>query len=679
MQFGWSTVVPLREKTDIIKDLGVNELLLPKLVSDALAANDRTKYLLALLQAAKNNADNPQIEVSNLKTEREESGVEDTSFDTVVELSSKKSNNQNSYYIAEADRLIRSIIENINIMILPLRRFSQRGTENVPRKIELSFQDKDRTQAYNKLIDRFEAQISKIPNFEDCIISGSFIDDMTSGKPKGGDGFHLVIMGVHKELNKLQSLIYSETVDSARVYEITESDKILVRAFMKGVTSTELLKFEHPGLETTATRSGDTLLIQNNIGTTDAHILILKVRGTLTTVTYSDIHIQRIEFFRSLFEQFQINWHDTGSQITHKIGEESAYHLSVGTFAARNEKDLENYLSFLGSRLVFLIDWNRARKCIRNFLKRKDCIKLLKWSADNNIGHRAFLKMGGEQLIFGALEKTMKSPLKFGDRFDQVIGPEIALEFLKFVLRTCTEGLLQNRSEFLIRDEVRAELAKYLRSADENLLQMAANHATLIVEISTTVRDGLLHIEDQDLKFVKRNAVRTEEWEREADALLNSVRLTLARSRKSPVLESLVSNADDAADSLEETLFLMTLVSRNDIVGNFFEPLLELAELAVDSSMEYLKAIENSKILDKGSTREEIDDFLRAVDRIITIEHNADDLNRTVSSSIMKNSSNFKQLHILDKISDLIESATDSLMKSALIIKNYTLEEIISL
>ena len=120
---------------------------------------------------------------------------------------------------------------------------------------------------------------------------------------------------------------------------------------------------------------------------------------------------------------------------------------------------------------------------------------------------------------------------------------------------------------------------------------------------------------------------------------------------------------------MEETLFLLTLVSKQDITGCFYEPLLELAELATHSSMEYLKAIENAKIIDKWSNREEIDDFLQTIDKIITIEHQADDVNRKVNVAIMNESNNFKQLHVLSEISRNVEDVTDSLMKSAVMSK----------
>jgi uncharacterized protein Yka (UPF0111/DUF47 family) len=664
----------LKEKVKIIGELGMKELLLPSLISDALQANDKVKYFFSLLQAAKHHAENPQIELSNLRNEREECGISDSSFDTAVDYSTMKLN-VNSYYIPNVNRIVTNILEYINQMIMPLQTFSDIAYQNDKHESTVLTDSKPIQLAeFDKLRDRFKELLARVPRIDEDVISDMIIDTFISGETKKGDSFHLIVMGIHKELNKLQSLIYQESIDGARVYGITDNDRRLIRAFMEGINKTKKLKFEHPGLDTTVTRSGDILLIQNNIGTTDAHVLVIKVKGMTISVTCSDIHLQRLIFFHSMLDKFQVSWENTATRQSEEFQDATLYHLSIGTYLSKNQTDLEVYLSFIGSRIVFLIDWNRARKRIGKFVKKEDAFSILKWAADNELGHVGFLKMGGEQLIFDALMKTAKSPLHFGDDFEQVLSREKAIEFLKFVLKTCAEGLIEGKSEFLIRDEVRVELTKYFYSFDKTLLEISANHASLVVEISTTVRDGLVQIESENGEFIMRNAERAKQWEKNADTLLNNIRLMVRRSNSSVVFENLVSNADDAADSMEEALFLLTLVTKQDIIGGFYEPMLELAELATHSSMEYLKSIENAKIIDKGSTREQIDDFLRTVDKIITIEHQADDVNRKVKAAIMNDSNNFRQLQALTEISENIEDVTDSLLKSAVIIRDYVME-----
>jgi hypothetical protein len=51
-------------KTRIIDELGEQELLLPALVNEALAANDRAKYLMTLLQAARSHAEQPEVSMA---------------------------------------------------------------------------------------------------------------------------------------------------------------------------------------------------------------------------------------------------------------------------------------------------------------------------------------------------------------------------------------------------------------------------------------------------------------------------------------------------------------------------------------------------------------------------------------------------------------------------------------
>jgi hypothetical protein len=77
---------------------------------------------------------------------------------------------------------------------------------------------------------------------------------------------------------------------------------------MRGVNRTARLKFDHPGLGATATRSGERLVLQNDIGTTDAHVLVIHVEGLAAAVTYTDVHLQRLIFFQSLFDRFAVEW-----------------------------------------------------------------------------------------------------------------------------------------------------------------------------------------------------------------------------------------------------------------------------------------------------------------------------------------------------------------------------------
>ena len=69
-------------KDRIIATLGERRLLLPGFVTQALAANDRVKYLLTLVQSARAAADGAAQ--TSLRDERVACGVEDARLDRVV-------------------------------------------------------------------------------------------------------------------------------------------------------------------------------------------------------------------------------------------------------------------------------------------------------------------------------------------------------------------------------------------------------------------------------------------------------------------------------------------------------------------------------------------------------------------------------------------------------------------
>ncbi len=82
------------------------------------------------------------------------------------------------------------------------------------------------------------------------MLSGETIAALTSGSPKAGDGFHLLVMDLHKEINRLQGAISTMNVAGAKAYGISETDRAAVVAFMAGLNRTAPLKFDHPGLGT---------------------------------------------------------------------------------------------------------------------------------------------------------------------------------------------------------------------------------------------------------------------------------------------------------------------------------------------------------------------------------------------------------------------------------------------
>ncbi|HUY92522.1 MAG TPA: hypothetical protein VMV10_27535 [Pirellulales bacterium] len=649
-------------KHQIVAELGENSLLLPNVVNAALAANDRAKYLIALLQAAKAHADRPEAGAVDLKLERIACGVDQAEFDTVAERSSKEGDGR--YSIPSARQVYELLVEQVRQMLAPL----EVGGAAAP-------QDGRPAAEYRR---RLEACLARQPSPDGDSMDGDSIDRIAA--PPGGleDGLHAIVMDLHKEINRLQRRISTESISGAAVYGLANEDRPLVEAFMAGVHQTEKLKFDHPGLGTTATRDAKALVLQNDIGLTEAHVLVIRVEPPKVTATYTDIHIQRLQFFQSLLRPFAVAWNDTVSKRT--AGLPDLYHLCVGVFVARDQDELTRYLTFLGSRLVFLIDWNRARKRLRKLAPKQLGLDVLDWAAANNVGHMGFLKLGGEQFVFDALRLTAQGPLQWGGQLADVLGEARTAEFLKFALQTTTEGLLAGRSDPLIRDEIQAELRHYFDTIQEGILAVAAEHAGLIVELAMASRDSLLlGVLARDRDYLDRAARRAKAWEHRADQLVNKCRTARGwQGETSQPLVHLVRTADDAADELEEAVFLINLLPAEGAANGSSTSLQEMSGLLVEGAHEYLKAVENARYVHRGSARERIEDFLEAVDHTLLIEHQVDDAHRRAKSGIPMFSGDFKELHLFMEIADNLEQAADVLMHSALNLRDYVLGEAIT-
>lgn len=639
------------EKAHIIDALGEGPLLLPVLLNAALAANDRAKYYFTLLQAAQARADHPDAAFGDLRVERQAAGIDDESFDGIVAES--RQGGDGLYRIPRVQAVCTALYQDLQRMLEPIQAAA--------------------SPEWGGFAARLKLLAARPWCKADDLISGAQIAAMTSGERRRADSLHLLVMDMHKVLNALQAGVSTESIDGAQAYGIRAGDRALIAAFMRGVNQTAPLKFEHPGLGTTATRSGEVLVLQNDIGTTDAHVLVVHVEGLRAQLTYTDVHMQRLLFFQSLFEGWRVGWEDTRSRADQAM-EDGVYHLCVGTCTARKTKELEDYLAFLGSRLVFLIDWNRARKRLRQLLPKKESLALLKWAADHDHGHMAFLRAGGEQMVAEALAFAARAPLPPGARLDSILGREQAAEYMRFVFRVCAEGLLAGRSEGLIQDEVRAELANYFHSTQQGLVDLAAEQAAFAIEIASGVRDCLLEArgEAAPARFA-RNAERAKAWEHQADELVNRARGTLGQSVRGDFFRSLVESADDIVDELEEAAFHLTLLPHDGGDGALYGPLNTLARLLVGGAQEYLRALETVRTLRRGGPREDMQDFLEAIHRIMLVERQSDDAQRAVKEALAREAADYRRLYAFSECARNLEAAADALMHAGLRLRDQVL------
>jgi hypothetical protein len=647
-------------KLRISKQLGEKALLLPELVNRGLVANDQVKYLLTLLQAARQHADRPDGVAVDLGAERLLCGLDDRALDDVPVLSRRR---EDGYRIPRAAELRARVLDLVGGMIAPLDAAADGAADGAaPYASRL-----------RDLRARVEAEGA---GGEEDAMSAAQLDLLTHADRARGDSAHLLVMDLHKELNALQRELAEESVAGARVYGLGDDDRRLVAAFMDGVGRTAPLKLDHPGLDCTATRSGRALVIQNDIGETDAHVLVVHVEGLTVSITYTDVHPARARFFTDLFAARDVAWKGTERRTAEGF-ETGGFLLCVGVHRAADRDALERFLAFLGSRLVFLIDWNKARKALRKFVSKAEAVEILAWAAAEEVGQRAFLELGGERLVYDAVEKAGRSSVPYGRELSELLGREPTREFLKFVLRTAAAGLLEGRSHALIRDEVRAELSNRFGTALDDLLAILGDHAGWVVQLAAAVRDGLIQGSGPGgADLVRATAQRAAGWERAADDLVNRAREIVRRSVRAEyeVFRRLLERGDDAADCLEEAGFLLTLRpegGRPELVAAGQR----LAGLALEGAQEWVRAVEAASWLYHGGQRQDVQDFLRAVDRLVTIEHVTDEAERDVTAQVVRET-DAASIYLQARIAASVEESIDALRDCAIQLRRHALESV---
>lgn len=638
-------------KVTIIEKIGESGVLLPELITRGLAAHDRLKYYLTLLQTAYTYAQAPTRPAPTLRLQREASGVNDGVLDRTIVGSVDRGDG--TVYIPGSCNVVLSVFEESRRMLQPLlvagnARSDLRG----------------RTEIYTRRLDDLFAHA---PVCADDLMTRATIRVLTKLSENGHDTMHQLAIDLHWELNRLQASVTTETIDGARVYSLLDGDRALIRAFMKGVNETAILKFDHPGLGTIGAHEGDRLTIQNDLGPTQAHVLVMHIVGLSVTLTYADIHRSRVRFLHEMLQAYDVQW---------TRGERPAdenYEVTIGQFSAETADQLERWLTFVGSRLVFLIEWNRARKRLTELVGKADALALLKWAADHNIGHMAFLKAGDVQLVETALERAFAHEMRPGARLDKWLGADAARSFLMSVLRTTSSGLLAGHSLSLIEDEVEAELLRYLQSNDRQMIADAADHAGMISELDEHVRHTLDSLKSGNgHDEASRTAELAQSWTARADQIVRHAGRWLHASDTDHQLRVLLAEAENVVSALEETAFLLTLVPQ-DTDKRMLSLLGGLAHIVSGASRQYADLLEESRDLSAASIRADVESFLLTVDRLVDLGRQAHVTKRALTEKLMRGSGDFHELFVVASVAHELERAATALSRCGPIVRDYVL------
>ncbi len=641
----------MSSKGQILGRLGESAVLLPELIGAGLMANERAKLRLTMLQEALAHGQNPATPLRDLSAERRQAGLGDARFDAAV--TGAQAVGTGRFAIPGSRLLIAGLFDDLEAMRAP----------------------RAASPAAQEFAARLGALRQAAPRAGDDIVAASEISALSKARRGNGDSAHLLIMDLHKALNRLAAESAVETIAGARVHRVNPDDRERIAAFMRGLNRTASLAFGHPGLGTTATRSGERLVIQNDIGATAAHVLVVHVEGTSVTVTYTDVHRARAEFFISLFAGRNFTWSPLNED-TSGLGKDSAFFLVTGSHIAEAQPALDPLLEFLGSRIVFLIDWNKARKALQTFAGKRAAMDVLEWTAAHDYGHRAFLELGGAELVFEAIRHVAAGRVPYGARLDNVLGALATTEFLKSVLRIASEGLASGRSVRLIRDEIQAELTQCFETAESTLYTVVLRHLGLSRMLAGLIADAMSGGHLASAAERKAIAAQSKRLEHKADKLALEARelaqrLIDDRGHLRPAADAI----EQATDALDDAAFFLSLFPDTPACRQLIEPVAALADIATASVADLVRSIESAARLPEGARLDAVA-ALQGIDAVIGAEKSADDRYRTAVGAILASPSEANLVFIAIELARALESATDRLARAALSLRDRVIEEL---
>jgi len=623
-------------KSRIVEQLGQAEILLPGLVAEGLRANDRAKVRLSALQAAAEHAHEPHGPPADLAAECRRAGVDAMATRALIAGARPAANG-----VIEAPGLAKlgeALLADVEAMI----KAAGAGDPSVGKAAE------DRLAATRAGQSLGKQHIAETEIAE--------LTAVTSGEQ---DSLHRLVMDLHKALNRLAAQCAEEVVAGAHTHGLQPDDKPLVAAFMRGLDRTRALKFNHPGLDTIAIRSGARLVIQNDIGTTDAHVLLVGVEGLCVTVTHTDVHEPRAKFFIGLFDAFPVRWSGLNPEKAEGLAEGAAFYLVTGRYDAESQERRDAFLEAIGAALVFLIDWNKARKALRKLVSNGDAIRVLDWAARHEIGHRGFLELGGTELVAATVRHATPARIGFGEELGSVLGREAAVDLLRTALRLSTDALRQGRSARSVQEALEADLVRRIERTESALLTTVVRQMGLARDIAVGIAATLADRQAHTPSTGGANARRAKRIEKKADAIAVDARSAILRSQGSAAIAQMVDAAENAIDELEQAAFFASLMPPR-LEPTVLGTLEDLCAAAAAGTEAAARGLEAAAGIAEGESTE-TDDALAATDRLADLEHAADNAERAVTTVVLQGDGDVRTALPVLELARALERATDRL------------------
>ena len=214
-------------KAQIVQQLGETEIVLPELLAAALEANDRAKVRMTLLQEAVIHAENPASRANTLDRERRSAGLGDAILNSTVK--NARALGSGRFDIPGGQMLLKGLYSDIEVMLAPV--ISEGG---------------ETAEAASK---RLKALRASSPEAQGDVMTQAAVTRITSARAGVLDSEHLLIMDLHKALNRLSAAMATEIIAGAQVHGLEPHDKHRIEAFMRGIERTRALALATRALE----------------------------------------------------------------------------------------------------------------------------------------------------------------------------------------------------------------------------------------------------------------------------------------------------------------------------------------------------------------------------------------------------------------------------------------------
>ena len=200
-------------KSQIIKELGQTAILLPALIAQGLAANDRVKVRLSVLQAAARHARDPLGGAFDLSEECRLADIDAMAMETLVNGAAAVGGER--IVAAGLGKLEAAIWDDVDAMIRAVTAGDAAEGDSAGHRLAVL-----RAAAAAQPPDTLE--LTHIGRLAD--ISGG-----------NGGSLHRLVMDLHKTLNRLAASHAEEVLAGAHVYGLAPQDRPAIEAFMRGV------------------------------------------------------------------------------------------------------------------------------------------------------------------------------------------------------------------------------------------------------------------------------------------------------------------------------------------------------------------------------------------------------------------------------------------------------------